>query len=63
MDLRTECASLYIGFRTIDGFAILCEDPAAPPEATAWAFVSFDGPTTAAAVEHRIGAATAFRGQ
>jgi hypothetical protein len=41
--LEVDYKRIYIGFRTVDGAAVLCDDPANVEEPTAWCFLNFDG--------------------
>lgn len=52
--LQMNHTKLLIGFRTIDGYAVLCKNPRSPSKPQAWAFVDFDGPTDPAGVEERL---------
>ena len=45
---------VVIGFRTVDGYAVLAKDPDRFDPPLEWHFLSFDGPTSADEVERRL---------
>lgn len=52
--LKINYSRLMITCRAIDGFSILCSDPARPLQPRAHGFITFDGPTTADEVALKI---------